>query len=150
MSRKIHRRKVRQPASPQGRICITGMHGSESKAGAGVLGAHPLSREASEVTVGNTIFGAYTEERGVDWALVIQDVVWRLLTGVGKSKSTPIYPFLLHLYIAHDVVQAEDKRVYMVDESFMRHKVDLDEEEESSGSESSKRESLTSKEIREL
>ena len=56
------------------------------------------------VTVGNTIFGAYTGEREVDWALVIRDVVKRLLTGVGKSKPTPICPYLLHLYIAHDVV----------------------------------------------
>ena len=86
----------------------------------------------------------------MDWALVIQDVVWRLLTGVDKCKPTPICPFLLHLYIAHDVVYVEDKRVYMVGESFMRHKVDPDEEEESSSSESSERENLTSKEIQEL
>ena len=74
----------------------------------------------------------------------------RLLTGVGKSKPTSICPYLLHLYIAHDVVQAEDKKVYMVGESFMRHKVDPKEEEESSSLESSEPISLTSKEIREL
>ena len=102
------------------------------------------------VTVGNTIFGAYTEEREVDWALVIRDVVRRLLTGVGKSKPTPICPYLLHLYIAHDVVQAEDKRVDMVGESFMRHEVDPDEEEESADLESLEQESLSSREIREL
>ena len=67
-----------------------------------------------------------------------------------KSKPTPICPFLLHLYIAHDIVQVEDKRVYMMGEPFMRHKVDSDEEEESSNSEILERESLTSKEIREL
>ena len=102
------------------------------------------------ITVGNTIFGAYTREREVDWALVIRDVVRRLVTGVDKSKPTPICPYLLHLYIAHDVVHANDKKVYMVGESFMRHEVDPDEEEESSGSKSSERESLTSKEIQEL
>ena len=102
------------------------------------------------VTVNNTIFGAYTREREVDWALVIQDVVRRLLTGVGKSKPTPICPYLLHLYIAHDVVHAEDKRVYMIGKSFMRLKVDPDEEEESAGLESLEWESLTSREIRKL
>ena len=56
------------------------------------------------VTVGNIVFGAYIGERKVDWALIIRDVVWRLLTRVGKSKPTPICHFLLHLYIAHDVV----------------------------------------------
>ena len=76
------------------------------------------------VTVGNIVFGAYTGEREVDWALVIWDVVRRLMNGVDKSKPTPICPFLLHLYIAHDVVQAKDKRVYMVGESFMWHEVD--------------------------
>ena len=56
------------------------------------------------VTIGNTIFGAYTGEREVDRTLVIQDVVRRLLTGVGKSKPTSICPYLLHLYMAYDVV----------------------------------------------
>ena len=101
------------------------------------------------VTMGNTIFGAYTREWEVDWALVIQDVVRRLLNGVGKSKPTPICPYLLNVYIAYDVVQADDKKVYMVGKSFMRHEVDPDEEE-SSGLESSEWESLTSKEIQEL
>ena len=86
----------------------------------------------------------------MDWALVIRDVVRRLLTKVGKSKPTPICPYLLHLYITYDVVQADDKKVYMVGESFMRHEVDPDEEEESSSLESLEWESLTSKEIREL
>ena len=99
------------------------------------------------VTVGNTIFGAYTREKEADWALVIRDIVWRLLTGIGKSKPTPICPYLLHLYIAHEVVQVEDKKVYMVDESFMRHEVDPDEEEELAGLESLEQESLRSREI---
>ena len=62
----------------------------------------------------------------------------------------PICPYLLHLYIAHDVVQAEDKRVYMVGESFMRHEVKPDEDEEVASLEDSDRESLSSREIREL
>ena len=81
---------------------------------------------------------------------MIRDVVRRLLAGVGKSKPTPICSYLLHLYIAYDVVHAEDKKVYMVGESFMQHEVDPNEEEKSAGSESSKQESSSSKEIREL
>ena len=102
------------------------------------------------VTVGNTIFGAYTGEREVDWMLVIRDTVRRLLTGIGKSKPTPICPYLLHLYIIHDVVQAKDKKVYMVGESFIRHEVDLDEKEEAASLEDSDQESLSSREIQEL
>ena len=99
------------------------------------------------VTIGNTIFGAYTGERKVDWALVMRDTVKRLLTGIGKSKPTPICPYLLHLYIVHNVVQAEDKKVYMVGESFMCHDIKSDEDEESSSSEDLEWESLSSREI---
>ena len=102
------------------------------------------------MTVGNTIFRVYTGEREVDWALVMSDTVKRLLTGIGKSKPTPTCPYLLHLYIAHDVVQLEDKKVYMVDESFMRYDVEPDEDEELASLEDSDWESLSLKEIRKL
>ena len=102
------------------------------------------------VTVGNTIFVAYTGEREVDWALVMRDTVKRLLIGIGESKPTPICPYLLHLYIAHNVVQAEDKKVYMVGESFMQHDVDSNEEEGLTGPEDLEQESPRSREIWEL
>ena len=102
------------------------------------------------ITVGNTIFGAYTGERKVDWALVMRDMVRRLLTEIGKSKPTPICSYLLHLYIAHDTVQPKDKKVYMVEESFMLHDIEPEKDDQPAGSESSKRESLSLGEIREL
>ena len=108
---------------------------------------YPEKLERVTVTVGNTIFGAYMGEKEVDWALVMKDTVKRLLTGISKSKSTPIYPYLLHLYIAHDVVQAEDRKVYMVGESFMRHDIKSDEDEELVSLEDLERESLSLMEI---
>ena len=107
------------------------------------------SKKPARVTVmiGNTIFGAYTGEREVDWTLILRDTVKRLLTGIGKSKSTPICPYLLHLYIAYNIVQAEDKKVYMVDESFMCRDIKKDEDEEPAGLEDSDRESLNLMEI---
>ena len=69
-----------------------------------VLILYPEKPAKVMITVGNTIFGAYMGEREVDWTLVMRDTVKRLLTGIGKSKPTPICPYLLHLYIAHDVV----------------------------------------------
>ena len=89
-----------------------------------VLILYPQKPTWVTITVGNTIFGAYTKEREVDWTLVMRDTVRRLLTGVGKSKPSPICLYLLHLYITHDVVQVEDKKVYMVGKSFMQHEVD--------------------------
>ena len=44
------------------------------------------------ITVGNTIFGALSGERPVDWGIVVKDLVQRLLSGMGKSKATPIVP----------------------------------------------------------
>ena len=51
------------------------------------------------ITVGNTIFGAYIHEQVVDWTLVIRYTVRKLLAGIGKSKPTSIFPYLLHLYL---------------------------------------------------
>ena len=50
------------------------------------------------ITVGNTIFGALSRERPVDWGIVVKDLVQRLLSRMGKSKATPICPYVFHLY----------------------------------------------------
>ena len=50
------------------------------------------------ITVGNTIFGALSGERPVDWEIVVKDLVQRLLSGMGKSKTMLICPYLFHLY----------------------------------------------------
>ena len=49
-------------------------------------------------TIGNTIFGAVSGERPVDWAIIFMELVNRLIGGAGKTKPTPICPFLYHLY----------------------------------------------------
>ena len=111
---------------------------------------YPEKPARMTVMVGNTIFGTNTSEQDVDWALVMRDMIRRLLTGIGKSKSTPICPYLLHLYIAHEVVQLEEKKVYMVEESFILHDIEPEEDNQLAGSEDLERESLSLKEIREL
>ena len=49
-------------------------------------------------TIGNTIFGALSGDRPVDWGKVFSKLVQRLVGGAGKAKPTPICPFLYHLY----------------------------------------------------
>ena len=51
------------------------------------------------VTVGNTIFGALLGERKVDWGIILQVVVAKLVEGARKLKATPIGPYLFHLYM---------------------------------------------------
>ena len=56
------------------------------------------------MTIGNTIFGALIGEREADWALVIRDMMKRLITTLGKSKTSPLYPYVFHLYFVHDAI----------------------------------------------
>ena len=49
-------------------------------------------------TVGNTVFGALSGEQRVDWAKFFAELVNRLVGTAGKTKPTPICPFLYHLY----------------------------------------------------
>ena len=63
-----------------------------------------LSPERSNritVTLANTIFGALSGDRKVDWGVVMRDQTKRLVGDIGKSKPSPITPFLYHLYQAH-------------------------------------------------
>ena len=48
------------------------------------------------VTIGNTIFGALSRQRKASWALIIHDVVQKLISKIGKKVSS-IAPFLFHL-----------------------------------------------------
>ena len=110
------------------------------------------------ITVGNTIFGALSGERPVDWGVVVKDLVQRLLSGMGRSKSTPICPYVFHLYHSHDLLLPAEKE-YRIKEALLKHNVksegeedpenpeDPDEEESLDDSEC---ESLSSGEIREI
>ena len=47
-------------------------------------------------TIGNTVFGAMSRERPVDWATIFMELVNRLVGRVGKSKPTLICPFITY------------------------------------------------------
>ena len=108
------------------------------------------------ITVGNTIFGALSGERHVDWGQVVKDVVQPLFSGMGKSKATPICPYVFHMYHAHEVLFPAEKKEYQIKEALLKHNVELEEEEdpedpeEPEDSEDSNHESLSSKEIQEI
>ena len=58
---------------------------------------YPGKSDKVTVTVGNSIFGALTGQREANWALIIQDVIQKLLLGMGRKPSS-ITPFLFNLY----------------------------------------------------
>ena len=64
------------------------------------------------ITIGNTIFGALDGGREVDWGVVFRDMAERLAKGVGKPKSTPICPFLFHLYKRQGLLTADEELDY--------------------------------------
>ena len=112
------------------------------------------------ITVGNTIFGALSGERPVDWGIVVKDLIQRLLSGMGKSKATPICPYIFHLYHSQELLLPAEKKEYRIQEALVKHNVESEEEEdpdrpansdeEESSDDSDKCESLSSSEIREI
>ena len=66
------------------------------------------------VTVCNTIFGALLGERKVDWGIVLQAVVAKLVEGTQKLKATPIGSYLFHLYMGQEVMSGEEMVAYEI------------------------------------
>ena len=111
------------------------------------------------ITVGNTIFGALSRERLVDSGIVVKDLVQRLLSGMGKSKATPICPYIFHLYHSHELLLPAKKKEYRIQKALVKHNVESEEEEEpgsptnpdeEESSDDSECESLTPSEVREI
>ena len=111
------------------------------------------------ITIGNTIFGALSGERPVDWGIKIKDLVQRLLSKMGKSKATPICPYVFHLYHSYELLLPAEKKEYRIQEALVKHNVESEEDEDPASSanpdeeestDDSECESLTSSEIREI
>ena len=110
------------------------------------------------IMVGNTIFGALSGERPIDWGIVVKDLVQRLLSGMGKSKATPICPYVFHLYHLQELLLLAEKE-YRTKEALLKYNVEFEGEEdpeslanpdEEESSDDSECESLTPSEIREI
>ena len=110
------------------------------------------------ITVGNMIFGALSGERPVDWGIVVKDLVQRLLSRMGKSKATPICPYIFHLYHSHELLLPAEKKEYRIQEALVKHVESEEEEnpdssanpEEEESSDDSECESLTPSEVQEI
>ena len=86
-------------------------------------------------TLDNTIFGALNGDRPVDWAKIFMDLINRLVGGVGKSKPTPICPFLYHLYESKGLLMEEEETDYRVAKELTWYRItpDHDPDSESEG-----------------
>ena len=63
------------------------------------------------VTIANTIFRALSKKREVNWAVIIADVVGKLIPRIGK-RPYPISPFRFHFYTKYDyLTDAEQEKL---------------------------------------
>jgi hypothetical protein len=82
---------------------------------------YPEKPNRITVTWGNTIFRVLNGGRKVNWARVITTLVIQLAARVGKSRATPIYPFLYHLYEWKELLKPEEKKSWKIQEGMLKY-----------------------------
>ena len=92
---------------------------------------HPDKPTRVTRTLGNTIFGARSGERSVDWSRIFMELVNRLVGGAGKTKSTPICPFLYHLYESKGLLTEDEETDYKAVQELNRYRITPDRDLES-------------------
>ena len=92
---------------------------------------HPDKPTRVTRTIGNTIFGALSGERPVDWGKVFSELVQRLVGGAGKSKPTPICPFLYHLYECKGLLTEEEETDYTTAKELNRYRISPERDDDS-------------------
>ena len=92
---------------------------------------HPDKPTRVTHTIGNTIFGALNGERPVDWGKVFSELVLRLVGGAGKSRPTPICPFLYHLYECKGLLTEEEETDYTTAKELNRYRISPERDQDS-------------------
>jgi hypothetical protein len=82
---------------------------------------YPEKPNRVTVTWGNTIFGALSGSRKVNWAHVMTNLIVQLSARVGKSRATPICPFLFHLYERNKLLRGEEEKAWRIHEAMMKY-----------------------------
>jgi hypothetical protein len=95
---------------------------------------HPDKPNRITVTLGNTIFGALIGGRKVNWARIITNLIIQLASRVGKSRASPICPFLYHLYERKELLKPEEERTWKIQEGMMKYGESRSSDETGSGS----------------
>ena len=88
-----------------------------------VLIMHPDKPTRVTRTIVNTIFGAISRERPVDWAIIFMELVNRLVGGADKAKPTSIYTFLYHLYESKGLLTEDKETDYTALQELNRYRI---------------------------
>ena len=94
---------------------------------------HPEKPHRMTVRMANTLLGAYTKKRDVDWGVVIRDLVQRLVAGIGKTRPTPICPFIYHLYRNAELLTKAEEEEYEAAVAYDEAGVIEEDDEEEDG-----------------
>ena len=80
------------------------------------------------MTVANMIFGALSRIRKVNWDLVMQEVIGKLVSGLEKGKPSPINPYLFHLYHRFECLRGEEMEMLDIAWYMLEYGVSLEAE----------------------
>ena len=92
---------------------------------------HPDKSTRVTRTIGNTIFGALSGDRPVDWGKVFSELVQWLVGGAGRAKPTPICSFLYHLYECKGLLTEEEETDYTTAKELNWYEIPLERDEDS-------------------
>jgi hypothetical protein len=70
----------------------------------------------------------------VNWARIISNLVVQLVVRVGKSRASPICPFIYHLYERKELLRVEEEKSWKIQEAMMKYGKSGSSDEEGSGS----------------
>ena len=84
---------------------------------------YPEKPSRVTMTVGNTIFGALSEVRKVNWGQVLQEVVGKLVSALEKGKPSPISPYLFHLYHRNECLRGGEMEELEVAKKYLEYGV---------------------------
>ena len=91
---------------------------------------HPDKPTRVTYTIGNTIFGALSGDRPVDWNKVFSELVQRLVSATDNAKPTPMCPFLYHLYKCEGLLMEEEETDYTTAKEFNWYQISSERDED--------------------
>jgi hypothetical protein len=83
---------------------------------------NPEKPKRFSLTIADTMFGAMTGVRPVNWGLLIHEVVARAIPNIGRKPSY-LSPFLLHLYRRYDCITTDEEDLLAIAADEVTYKV---------------------------
>jgi hypothetical protein len=83
---------------------------------------YPEKPKRISLTMANTLFGAMSEVRPVNWGVLIHEVVGRAIPHIGRKPSY-LSPFLLHLYKHFNCITTDEEDLLTIASEEVAYKI---------------------------